>query len=306
MTQIFTYLREYATAIDKWLFIFSLLFMSLFVILNYRLGLETKIINNISSPVGRFLRFYGVYATAFILPYLFMIFFRPQLVEKDSFFWLLLLTAPAIFALKVTIPNPFNGLPSTATNRFITIITNLPFRLIMLLIPLFLFYWLMPNQKHFWGFNTAGFKWSPYFYMLLFMVPLIAFASTQADFLATYPKLKQIAFLQTTTKNSWWYKLLYEISYGIDFISIELFFRGFLVFAFVRYAGPAAILPMACFYCSIHFGKPLLECVSSFFGGMLLGIVAINTQSIAGGLLVHLGIAWLMEAGGYIGNLLKK
>jgi hypothetical protein len=60
---------------------------------------------------------------------------------------------------------------------------------------------------------------------------------------------------------------------------------------------------MATFYCSIHFGKPLFECISSYFGGLILGVIAYKTQSIMGGLAVHLGIAWLMEIGGYFGNL---
>jgi hypothetical protein len=28
-----------------------------------------------------------------------------------------------------------------------------------------------------------------------------------------------------------------------------------------------------------------------------------RTKSITGGLMVHLGIAWMMEAGGYLGNV---
>jgi len=112
--------------------------------------------------------------------------------------------------------------------------------------------------------------------------------------------------MQDMLPHSWWTRILYEISYGIDFITIELFFRGFLVFAFVRYVGADAILPMAVFYCSIHFGKPLFECISSFLGGLLLGIVAYRTQTIVGGLVVHLGIAWLMEIGAIAGNFMKK
>ena len=130
----------------------------------------------------------------------------------------------------------------------------------------------------------------------------VAFSSTQNDFLATYPKVKQVAFIAPYVQHSWPYKGLFEISYGLDFVTIELFFRGFLVFAFVRYAGADAIVPMAVFYCSIHFGKPLFECISSFFGGLLLGIVAYRTQSILGGFMVHVGIAWMMELGGYWGN----
>jgi hypothetical protein len=33
-----------------------------------------------------------------------------------------------------------------------------------------------------------------------------------------------------------------------------------------------------------------------------LGIIVFNTRSIWGGLLVHLGIAWLMELGAYLGH----
>jgi hypothetical protein len=84
----------------------------------------------------------------------------------------------------------------------------------------------------------------------------------------------------TGVENKWIYKLLYELAYGSDFISVELFFRGFLILAFVKLVGKDAILPMACFYCTIHFGKPLGECISSYFGGMLLGIVVFHTRSI--------------------------
>jgi len=105
---------------------------------------------------------------------------------------------------------------------------------------------------------------------------------------------------------AWVYKVLFELSYGTDFFSIELFFRGFLIVGFMKWVGKDAIIPMACFYCTIHFGKPLGECISSYFGGLLLGIVAYHTRSVYGGLFVHLGIAWLMELGGYIGNMLQQ
>ena len=117
-----------------------------------------------------------------------------------------------------------------------------------------------------------------------------------------YPKLKNITYLSGSTENGL-YKLLFELSYGSDFFTIELFFRGFLILAFAKWAGKEAILPMAVFYCTIHFGKPLGECISSFFGGLILGIVIYHARTIWGGLMVHLGIAWLMELGGYLGNL---
>ena len=142
--------------------------------------------------------------------------------------------------------------------------------------------------------------------MLLMMLPVIALASVQADFLEVYPKLKSVTGIYNEDTITWWHKLLFELSYGSDFITIELFFRGFLILAFIKWAGKDAILPMACFYCTIHFGKPLGECISSYFGGIILGVIVYHTRSIYGGLIVHLGIAWLMELGGYLGNILSS
>ena len=184
-------------------------------------------------------------------------------------------------------------------------ITYWPMRLIVTSFILFILWKLFYANESFFGLTVRNFEWKPYLIMLLIMVPLITAASTQADFLAMYPKLTELDSVLYSVKNKWFYHLLYELSYGSDFVIVELFFRGFLILAFIKVVGKDAILPMACFYCTIHFGKPLGECISSYFGGIILGIVVYNTRSIIGGLVVHLGIAWLMELAGYIGNSLK-
>jgi membrane protease YdiL (CAAX protease family) len=176
-----------------------------------------------------------------------------------------------------------------------------PLKLVVVSTILFLIWKLTKEKQPYYGVNIKNFSFKPYFLMLLIMVPLVAAASTQPDFLAMYPKLKSISFLKDQHNNGL-YKLLYELSYGSDFVSIELFFRGFLVLAFAKWFGKDAILPMACFYCTIHFGKPLGECISSFFGGLILGVVIYHTRTLFGGLMVHLGIAWMMELGGYLGD----
>ena len=136
------------------------------------------------------------------------------------------------------------------------------------------------------------------------MIPLLVLASTQKDFLETYPKAKFLNY--TSLAGQKWRYVVYELCYGFDFVSIEFFFRGFLILALLNVCGTHSIIPVACFYCAIHLGKPMGEAVSSFFGGMLLGIVSYNTGSIWGGLIVHLGIAWLMEVGGWLGALFKR
>lgn len=306
MTIILTYLREYILVIDKWLLLFCSVWMGILIALNYQLGIEREIIAGLGSRFEQFIALFLVYCCAFIIPYVFAILLKRQLVIVTPMFWLLLVVAPAVFALKVSIANPLENIMEGMWGDYLTVITTLPFKLLVVLVPLIVLYKILTAQQSFWGMTVQGLRWRPYCLMLAVMVPLIVFASTQADFLSAYPRLKQIAFIAPYTDNLLGYQLLYEISYGIDFVTIELFFRGFLVFAFVRYAGPTAILPMATFYCSIHFGKPLFECISSFFGGLMLGIVAHRTQSIVGGLAVHLGIAWMMELGGYFGNLWMK
>lgn len=306
MSTILAYLREYASAIDRGLLFFCIVWIGVLITLNYQLSIEKELIAGLDSRLGQWLALFLVYCSAFIIPYLFAMVVRKQWMTFTPMFWLLLFIAPALFALKVSIANPLENSMDGVWGSYLTIITTLPFKCLVMLVPLVILYKILPAQSSFWGMTLRDVRWRPYCLMLALMVPLIIFASTQADFLNAYPRLKQVAFIEPYTGNLLWYQLLYEISYGIDFITIELFFRGFLVFAFIRYAGPAALLPMATFYCSIHFGKPLFECISSFFGGLILGIIAHRTQSIVGGLAVHLGIAWMMEIGGYAGNLWMK
>jgi Type II CAAX prenyl endopeptidase Rce1-like len=309
MNLILSYLQDYFRNVDKWLLIFCACFAGIFITINYRFGIETKWLYSINNRFEKFLGFYCLYAIAFIIPFLLLVIIKHKPVISTPFFWFLLLLAPAIFALKVSfsgLTQLIAGYDNDSWRKYYSIIINLPSRLVLVIIPLFLFWWYNKPYASFWGLTTKNFNWHPYALMLLIMIPLLTFASTQNDFLHMYPKLKQVAFIDDISKHPGWYKLVYEFSYGIDFVTIELFFRGFLVFAFVRYVGADAILPMAVFYCSIHFGKPLFECISSFFGGMLLGIIAYRTQSIVGGIMVHLGIAWMMEIGSYTGNLYKK
>jgi hypothetical protein len=300
---ILMYLREYAAVVDKRLLFFCSFWIGVMTVLNYQWDVERVMIAGLDSRFHQFIALFAVYSCAFIVPYLFAMISRKHLIITSSEFWMLLLIAPALFALKVTIANPLENKVEGIWGDYLTIVTTLPFKFLVVWASLIILYKSLPARRNFWGVTLQKVQWRPYGLMLVLMVPLIVFASTQSDFLIAYPRLKQVAFIEPYANNLLGYQLLYEISYGIDFVTIELFFRGFLVFAFVRYAGAAAILPMATFYCSIHFGKPLFECISSYFGGLILGVIAYKTQSIMGGLAVHLGIAWLMEIGGYFGNL---
>jgi hypothetical protein len=271
--------------------------------LNYAKDLENEAIHRIGELPAHYL----IYLTAFLFAYVVWMLTRKKTEPLSLIFLLSILIAPFIFAVKVSMGTTMPLSNDPEWNHYWNEVNYWPPRVLLVLIILALMHrFVTPKTETLYGLRPKKMNWKPYFIMLLIMVPLITAASTQPDFLNAYPRLNDVLPLPENANPGWFYKVLFELSYGSDFFTIELFFRGFLVIGFAKWAGKDAVLPMACFYCTIHFGKPLGECISSYFGGMLLGIVSYNTRSIYGGLIVHLGIAWLMDLGGYIGNMLMK
>lgn len=151
------------------------------------------------------------------------------------------------------------------------------------------------EDNHLYGLRIKGMSYKPFFIMLLLMVPLIAIASYMPDFQRAYPQYKfwlySGAFGMTPIQAAG----VFEFVYGLDFVSIELLYRGALVVGMANVLGREAVLPMAGAYVVLHFGKPLGESISSFFGGFILGVHALEKKNIFGGIIIHVGIAYLME-----------
>jgi hypothetical protein len=305
MRSVTTYIKEYFYETDKRILVIVSFFAAILVFINYQYHLDEFIREKRSLAVKLF-AWYIVFLFAFAFPYLIyrVLGHRKYILHKK--FISLLLLAPAIFSFKICFDISLHVSANNNWNSYWNLVFHWPVLMIITGTILFITWKIYDRQQPFYGITTKNINWRPYLLMLLFVIPLVAAASTQPDFLRMYPRLQMVEQVYHEEGMRWWHKLLFEISYGTDFITIELFFRGFLILAFIKWAGKDAILPMACFYCTIHFGKPLGECISSYFGGMLLGIVVYNTRSIFGGLIVHLGIAWMMELGGYLGGPIIK
>lgn len=307
MNEIIGYLRNYLQSVNRTAFLLTTLFVAIAITCNYTFGIESAIIALPSWPLrmaGFFLLFLFVFSAAWLL----QLGLTNQTIPEDRFFFVLLVAAPAIFAVKITfdeVAGYFTQHLAFPWNRYWYKVLDWPLKLLVVFMLVAAIWKWGRFEKPLPGLQAKDFRIRPYLLLLLGMVPLIAFAATQQDFLRTYPKVQRIDGLEQYVQHAFPWKLLYELSYGIDFVTIEFFFRGFLILVFARYAGKNAILPVAVFYCSIHFGKPLFECITSYFGGIILGAVVYNTRSIWGGLIVHLGIAWLMELAGYLGHLYK-
>lgn len=68
----------------------------------------------------------------------------------------------------------------------------------------------------------------------------------------------------------------------------EWFFRGYLLISVQRVSNSLiAVLVQAAMFTVMHFGKPTVEVISSFFGAILLGIWALRCRSIMPCFIVH-------------------
>jgi len=134
-------------------------------------------------------------------------------------------------------------------------------------------------RRHAWIYG-AGFG---------LVLPFVIVASGTAGFLETYP-------FYDDAGDSWGGLALWELSYGSQFVALEFFFRGVMLFAAFRVIGPWAIPVMVIPYTMIHFGKPMPECVGAIVAGSALGIISLRTGSIYAGMLIHISVAWTMDA----------
>lgn len=166
------------------------------------------------------------------------------------------------------------------------------------------FYFLIPflywkfkdtSRKDFYGLTAKGFQAKPYLIMLVLMLPLLVWASFQPAFLKAYPRYQPGVAEVYWDVSSWVTVGVYEGSYAIQFVFLELFFRGFMVMALSRFLGNYAVYPMVAVYCFIHFAKPMPEALGSIFGGYILGVISLASRSVLGGVFIHLGVALGME-----------
>ncbi|RPD51367.1 CPBP family intramembrane glutamic endopeptidase [Paracnuella aquatica] len=294
MKAILKYISSYLKDVCWPVHLIAMALLSVLIYCNYALGINGALYR-LPQPLP-IVGWYALLLVVLIVPYGLYRAFRPGVIQWSSSFWAVLLLAPLVFAWKMTAP--VHLYPRVTQQLFWNAVFYFTAKAAIVTGMLLLIRRWAGEDGAVMGLRSPARGMMPYFIMLLLMVPLIAAAATQPDFLRVYPKA--LHMLAPGDVQQGWKLLLFEAAYGIDFFTIELFFRGFLVIYFSRWAKAQAILPMAVIYCVIHFGKPLGECVSSFFGGMLLGIVSYHTRSIWGGLAVHLGIAWLMELAGWV------
>lgn len=146
-----------------------------------------------------------------------------------------------------------------------------------------------------WRWNQVGEHWRGYLLLLSPILVFVVLVSMGEDFVGHYPFYRHAG-------RSWLDFLLWELLYMSQFIFLEFFFRGFMLNALRPAIGANAIWVMCVPYLMIHFPKLWLEATGAILFGLFLGILALQSRSIWGGVLVHAGVALSMD----IAALLRK
>lgn len=134
------------------------------------------------------------------------------------------------------------------------------------------------------GMSLKGFGKHVFIYLALYagiMLPLLQFfVAEREDFQQAYPFVRA-AVNDVDTFIRW------EIAYLAQFVALEAFFRGYLLFTLEKRMGWNAIFVMTVPYCMIHYHKPFPEAYASIIAGVALGALALRFRSWAGGALLH-------------------
>jgi membrane protease YdiL (CAAX protease family) len=149
----------------------------------------------------------------------------------------------------------------------------------------------LPGQRiRDYHLSLRGFFQHLWIYLLLFalVLPAVLVASTRTTFRETYPFYRM-------ANRSYADLAMWEALYAAQFLSLEFFFRGFLLHGLRRAFGANAIFVMIVPYCMIHYGKPLPETLGAIGAGLILGTLAMRTRSLWGGVLIHVGVATTMD-----------
>jgi membrane protease YdiL (CAAX protease family) len=81
---------------------------------------------------------------------------------------------------------------------------------------------------------------------------------------------------------------------ALDLVSAEFLFRGFLMFALLRVAGPVAVIVATFPFVMSHLGKPEAETLSTLGGGLVFGWMDWRTGSVLWSGLFHVWILTLV------------
>jgi membrane protease YdiL (CAAX protease family) len=158
------------------------------------------------------------------------------------------------------------------------------------LVPAAIIAFVLRERPGDWGFRIRG-QWRHvriYALFLVGMVPLLWLASLMPAFQAKYPFYDMAGL-------GGWHFWGFQLFYGLQFLGVEAFFRGFMLFGLYARLGFYAIPVMVIPYTMIHFGKPVAETFAAIVAGFILGWIALKSRSFLWGFFLHWAVAITMD-----------
>jgi hypothetical protein len=288
------------------------IFLIVSVALNYKFNIENGIIDKDAGKPIRIVWYFILYGTAYFVVTLIVLGFNRKLgLLKAGRYWFITLAGLAILSINVGFPYVSKialyltqDIPKLY--KLVFGLTNNLSNFLITALPLFIIARYYETKRENFGINRQNIDLKPYWQLLMIVAPLVIIASFEKGFNNYYPSYRRYEITDANNPTSlptYMFGIFYEIAYGMDFFNVEFMFRGLMVIGVSQILGKEAILPMVSAYCFLHFGKPMGECISSIFGGYILGVVAFYTRNIWGGVIVHVGLALMMEVVAFLHRL---
>lgn len=286
------------------MYVLVALFITSLIVFNYKFDFEDSYIDKYYGKSIRILFYFLYHALAYYGVLLLIWLSDKSKISFSRQFWLksilgllILGTDRAIFPFISKIL--LNDLPA-ATYRFYFKILFNSYGLVTIGVSLLVMKLIFDGKSNdgLYGLRLKELSFKSYWILLALMVPILFMATYLPDIQAYYPTYKRTGgarFASYHNISEWVSIVFYESIYLMDFLNTELYFRGFLIIGLSRLMGKNVVLPMAACYAVLHFGKPLGETISSVFGAYILGVIALYSRNIWGGVFIHGGIALLME-----------
>lgn len=309
MKKFISYFKDYhRTYYNSKVYLSFAVFIACIIFANYYFEFERGFIRRLTNPYSQILTFILVNIVLYALSVVLLKLFRKQSFTVQWKYVVYVLVALVIIGIDRSINVFSHGLKEFVHRDVYPasfyIVANAS-SLLTMLIPLLLFKLTVDRTQDFglYGLRFKGVSFGMYKPLLLLIIPLVFFASFIPEFTNYYPTYTKLYPQRAADYLHIPQALLivvYEIVYIGDFLFTELAFRGLLIIGVIRFIGKDAILPMVVVYVALHFGKPIGETISSAFGGYILGVLALYSKNIWGGVALHCGVALSMEVFAYM------
>ena len=227
--------------------------------------------------------FYSI-LVLFIVPVYFLILVEDKSAVIKGLFAFLLIASVAFAFYLISLKGKARNIERNEIVNGLMVISSLPIILYMIF-----------KKKFFlsdFGFSFGKIKTALFFTLIcsLGAVAIAYIASLNPQFRNVYPLIRSM-------KTGTGIFIQYEAGFLLFFFLWEFFFRGAMLFAFIKSSDSimTAVVLQSVIFAFAHLGKPGMETVSSLFGGLVLGFIVYRIKTFLPAAFIHFVLAMTMD-----------